>query len=137
MRRPAKITKSEILLLAAALVFAALVIVLHLVRVSGPEQGRYTVTAGQAIPRPRAEDVLIDINTADAETLQRLPGIGEALAARIVAEREANGPYSSPADLTRVSGIGEKTVESLAPYITAGTAEQGEEMTADEDTGGR
>jgi competence ComEA-like helix-hairpin-helix protein len=124
VRRPAKITKSEILLLAAALVFAALVIVLHLVRVSGPEQGRYTVTAGQTIPRPRAEDVLIDVNTADAETLQRLPGIGEALAERIVADREANAPFADLKDLTRVSGVGEKTVEAIAPYATAGGAQE-------------
>ena len=132
MRRPAKITKSEILLLAATLTFAVLVLALHLSRVLGPAQGGYTVTAQQEIPLPAGEQMLIDVNTADAETLQKLPGIGPALAERIVAEREANGPFSGAEDLTRVEGIGEKTAQDLAPYIIAG-----EEMTTDEDSGSR
>ena len=118
------------MLLAATLTFAALVLALHLSRVLGPAQGGYTVTAQQEIPLPAGEQMLIDVNTADAETLQKLPGIGPALAERIVAE--ANGPFSGAEDLTRVEGIGEKTAQDLAPYIIAG-----EEMTTDEDSGSR
>lgn len=137
MRRPAKITKSEILLLAATVLFAVLVTGIHLASLAGPDRGRYTVTARQSVPQQLPEDGLININTASAQALQRLPGIGETLAERIVAEREANGPYADIWDLTRVSGIGEKTVRAIAPYVTTGEEKTGEEMTAHEDPGGR
>jgi len=52
----------------------------------------------------------ININTAGAAELEALPGVGPALAARIVAYREANGPFGSPRELLAVSGIGEKTL---------------------------
>ena len=51
---------------------------------------------------------LININTATAEELQTLSGVGEATAAAIIRDREQNGPFASPEDLMRVSGIGEK-----------------------------
>lgn len=57
--------------------------------------------------------VPIDVNTAGADELQRLPGIGPARAAAIVADRERNGPFSSCADLARVTGIGPATVASV------------------------
>ena len=60
-----------------------------------------------------AEAGPVDINTADAVTLaMEIKGVGESLAAAIVADREQNGPYASVEDLTRVRGIGDKTVES-------------------------
>lgn len=52
---------------------------------------------------------LIDINTALPSELQRLPGIGPALAERIVAYREAWGPFSTIEDIMEVSGIGPAT----------------------------
>ncbi|MBR6736328.1 MAG: ComEA family DNA-binding protein [Oscillospiraceae bacterium] len=61
---------------------------------------------------------LVNINTADEEELTDLPGIGEKLAARIVEYREKNGEFSSLEDLCGVSGIGSKTVESIADLIT-------------------
>lgn len=60
----------------------------------------------------------VNINTASPETLTALPGIGEALAERIVSYREENGPFAAPEELTRVSGIGEKTFANLKDYIT-------------------
>lgn len=48
----------------------------------------------------------LDINRADAADLQALPGIGPVLARRIVAHREAHGPFRDPADLLHVSGLG-------------------------------
>ena len=47
-----------------------------------------------------------------------LPGIGEKRAADIIADREANGPFRMPEDLTRVSGIGEGILEGLLEYVT-------------------
>ncbi len=55
----------------------------------------------------------VDVNSADAEALQALYGVGPALAQEIVAEREANGLYHYPEDLLNVKGIGEKTLEKM------------------------
>lgn len=62
----------------------------------------------------------VDVNRASAAELEALPGIGPALAQRIVADREVNGPFRRPQDLGRVAGIGEKTLAKLLPYITTG-----------------
>ncbi len=59
----------------------------------------------------------INVNTADAELLTVLPGIGETRAAAIVEDREANGPFADAEELMRVSGIGEATVEGLADQV--------------------
>lgn len=62
----------------------------------------------------------VNINTATAEQLDTLPGVGESTAQKIIADREANGPFSSPEDLKRVSGIGDKKYAELADLITVG-----------------
>lgn len=58
-------------------------------------------------------DDRININTAQPSELQRLPGIGPALAARIVAYREAWGPFGAIEDIVEVSGIGSVTFEKM------------------------
>lgn len=65
---------------------------------------------------PRIE-VRIDLNAAPAAELEALPGIGAALAARIVAHREAHGRFGSVAELERVPGVGQKLVEQLRPLV--------------------
>lgn len=62
----------------------------------------------------------LDINQADSEALQALPGIGEVLAGRIIAYRDENGPFSSPDQLMNVEDIGEKRLEAILDYITIG-----------------
>lgn len=59
----------------------------------------------------------ININTASAEDLTRLPGIGAVRAADIVTYRETKGAFARIEDITEVSGIGEKTFAKMAPYI--------------------
>ena len=59
----------------------------------------------------------VAVNTADADELDTLPGVGEVIAQRIIEERETNGPFSYPEDLMNVKGIGEKTLEKLLPHI--------------------
>jgi len=54
----------------------------------------------------------ININTATAEEIAQLKGIGPTYAERIVQHRNENGPYQCPEDLTRVKGIGPKIVEN-------------------------
>lgn len=58
----------------------------------------------------------INVNTADAGELQKLPGIGPKLSQRIV-ETRAVRPFQSVQDLRRVPGIGPKTVEKLKPFV--------------------
>lgn len=57
-----------------------------------------------------------DLNTASAQTLALVPGIGPKLAARVVEDRAARGPFSSVAEATRVRGIGPKLAARLARY---------------------
>ena len=59
----------------------------------------------------------IDVNAANAELLTELPGIGEVKAMAIVENRDANGPYENAEDLSRVSGIGEATVDGLRDQV--------------------
>jgi competence protein ComEA len=65
----------------------------------------------------------VDINRATTTELQRLPGIGPKLSQRIVDERQRRS-FESVDDLRRVSGIGEKTLQRLRPYITVHSAEE-------------
>lgn len=60
----------------------------------------------------------VNLNTADAAALETLPRVGPALAARILAWREANGRFTSIEDLMSVSGIGEKTFAGLKDLVT-------------------
>ena len=65
-------------------------------------------------------DGRVDVNHASSEELQRLPGVGPATAEKIIAYREANGPFAAPEDLKRVSGIGEKTFAKMADLVVCG-----------------
>lgn len=60
----------------------------------------------------------ININTASVDELQNLTGVGPKKAEQIVQFREENGDFGKVEDLTKVSGIGEKTLETLKDQIT-------------------
>jgi competence protein ComEA len=63
---------------------------------------------------------VIDINRATAAELDGLPGGGPSTAQKIVDDREANGPFSTPEDLMRVPGIGAKKFDALKDMVTCG-----------------
>lgn len=67
---------------------------------------------------PIRQPNLVNINTATIDELTTLPQIGPALAARIVAYREINGPFKRADDLLNVSGIGLATLEKIRSLIT-------------------
>lgn len=60
---------------------------------------------------------LININTADEKELQKIKGIGPALAGRIIEYRENNGAFKSIEEIKKVRGIGEKTFEKMRDEI--------------------
>lgn len=69
----------------------------------------------------------VNINTANAETLaMELTGVGPALAAAIVADREANGEFPSPESLARVRGIGDHVLEVNKDNILVSTPDEEE-----------
>ncbi|MFN3217429.1 MAG: helix-hairpin-helix domain-containing protein [Acidimicrobiales bacterium] len=62
----------------------------------------------------------IDINTADADLIETLPGVGPSTAAAIIRHREQHGPFRSVAALDEVSGIGPARLEALRDLVTVG-----------------
>jgi competence protein ComEA len=73
-------------------------------------------SAARAAPRPALEG-LVNINTATAQELQLLPGIGPAKAKLVIDYRGAH-PFRTIEELARVKGIGPKTVRKLRPHLT-------------------
>lgn len=92
----------------------------------GPSQGEPAAPPEGRDASPRrvaVEDVQpVDINRADASALQRLPGVGPALAERIVRHRDAHGPFRTRDDLLAVPGIGGKRFARLYPLVRTADA---------------
>lgn len=65
----------------------------------------------------RAYQFRLDINSATWVEWMQLDGIGEALARRIVSDREQHGPFASIDDVSRVPGIGPKTLANIRPHL--------------------
>ncbi|MBI5216068.1 MAG: helix-hairpin-helix domain-containing protein [Ignavibacteriae bacterium] len=63
------------------------------------------------------DTIPVNINTATKEELMKLPGVGEAVAERIIMYREERGVFKSAKELLKVKGIGEKKFEALKPMI--------------------
>lgn len=82
-----------------------------------PAQDGKTVSAA---PRAKAEAKL-DLNRATLEQFQQLPGIGPALARRLIDHRHASGQFRSVEDLRKVKGIGPKRIERLRPLVMVET----------------
>lgn len=74
-------------------------------------------------PEPVEQTAPVNLNTADAEELETLPGIGSATAQKIIAYRESVGAFQSTEELMQVGGIGEKTFEKLKELVTVEAAE--------------
>lgn len=65
----------------------------------------------------------IDLNRATSEDLDAIPGLGPALAKRIVEYRQAHGPFKKIEDLRAISGVGPQNLEKLKPYLGLGSPE--------------
>ncbi|MHB1072478.1 MAG: ComEA family DNA-binding protein [Gemmatimonadaceae bacterium] len=95
---------------------------------SGPERlsreetpaNHQTNNSFAPVPASPAAPAPVDLDHASQAELERLPWVGPALAARIVADREAHGPFGSVEGLVRVRGVGPKLAERLRPLVTFG-----------------
>jgi competence protein ComEA len=84
-----------------------------------PRTGAPTIRTAPTRARTRGAGVEapIDLNRASRDDLERLPGVGPGLAARIVEARARDGPFESVDDLRRVRGVGRATLERLRPLL--------------------
>jgi len=103
---------------------------------TAPDSGRADAPASGRDDRSRAPRLLrevpvgrIDPNRASESELTRLPGIGPALAERIVTDRERRGVFASPEALLRVRGIGPKTLDRIRGYLSFPAPAGGDSLT--------
>ncbi len=83
-----------------------------------PVIGQAPLPGAFAQPGGSAQSGKVNLNTADAATLETLPRVGPELAARIIAWRESNGRFGAIEELKSVSGIGDKTFDGLRELVT-------------------
>ena len=119
-----------LVLAALTVLFAVSLAFLHKTSYEGTAHGDYTVSVQEKTDEITAPTrVLVNINTADAEELETLTGIGPALAQAIVDYRAGHGAFRSADDLLLVKGIGEAKLDGFRAEITL------EEEEANENSG--
>ena len=119
-----------LVLAALTVLFAVSLAFLHKTSYEGTAHGDYTVSVQEKTDEITAPTrVLVNINTANAEELETLTGIGPALAQAIIDYRAGHGAFRSAEDLLLVKGIGEAKLEGFRAEITL------EEEEANENSG--
>ena len=108
------LSRSDQVMVAALATVLLALLILHWARLT--RWGTVAVEVERL--KNRQFEYRLDINSATWVEWGQLEGIGDALARRIVADRDANGPFASVDDLRRVKGIGVKTLEKIRPWLT-------------------
>lgn len=107
--------------LARAVLWAATAMLLAAaMRLYAPTGQSVPVTLAPSGIAGQGQSAVLDINAAGTDALEELPGIGPALAERIVLARAENGPFDGPDALMDVPGIGPATWEQIAPFVYFG-----------------
>ena len=106
--------KDKLVLLGVCIAFLALTICVFIGRNTGNDP--YDTVQSKMIET----DPRLDINEMSAAQLEAIPGIGEMLAKRIVAYRDANGPFRTLEEVMNVEGIGEKKLDQIASLVKVG-----------------
>jgi competence protein ComEA len=88
------------------------------IRVPAQVEAQSPPSRSGGVTIPEVTGGLIDINSATQEALESLPGIGPALAQRVIEYRESNGPFPSIEAIQNVSGIGPGIFEKIKDLIT-------------------
>ena len=78
------------------------------------------ILLGEAVAAKKPPTQPVNINTASAEELQKLPGIGPATARAIIRHRTRNGPFRRVEELLIIRGISRSRLSALRPYLTLG-----------------
>lgn len=122
MNEKGKIARAEWLLLAVTALFLCLLLALFWRDRTAmtPDRTGTAVETEIQVPQEDIQPDLspLDLNSATAEELAQLPGIGEELARRIVEYRAGNGPFEAVEEIMEVSGIGEGKFTALEDRIT-------------------
>ena len=122
-----KVSGVYLVLAALTVLFAVSLVFLHKTAYEGASHGNYTVTTQDKTDEITAPTrVLVNVNTADAEELETLTGIGPSLAQAIIDYRAEHGDFTAAEDLLNVKGIGEAKLEGFRAEITF-TEEDGDE----------
>lgn len=108
-----KTKSSQTILIVTGLVFAVVILIFNVFQ-SGTNKTVYKSRESRYYTQTTAK---ININTATANELLKIDGVGETLAKRIVEYREKNGGFKDVDELKRVDGIGEKTLETIKNYV--------------------
>lgn len=126
-RLPADARVKDVVIAAGGLTAQADLAQINLAQRLKDEQHVHVPLVGETERQPVADgtagadasaDGLLDLNTASADDLEAINGVGKAMAARIIDYRTQNGPFGSVEDLRKIKGIGAATYDKIAPQVT-------------------
>ena len=119
MRKSIPLSKGETWIAVLTLVFILGMAGVY-ARATSMDEGDYIIRTGKLAQETVAIEAVqwqVNINTAAAEELTALPGVGEALAERIIAYREKHGRFRAAEELLEVKGIGESKFAEMKDWI--------------------
>ena len=87
-------------------------------KIQVPKKGEVEFNNKETIEKPSPKESMVNINKGSQTDLETIPGVGPQTAKRIIEHRKTNGIFKTVEGLLDVSGIGEKTLEKIKPYIT-------------------